>query len=368
MGKKVFWILVVLVVCGVGFYAYKQHLAEEEERHAKFAKGNGRMEATEVYITTRLPGRIDQILVKRGTMVKTGDALVKMDIRQLEAQKASAQARRASMVAKKAQVVAAQNSAVAVVKVRESEVKVAEAIVEEKKSKMDAAQMRFKRTEELFKREVETAQKMDDDRADYLSAKAAYDAAVTSVEQAKATLAAAEADAKGAEANIQAAQADIDSADADIQSIEVDIRESTLVAPRDGRIQYEIAQAGEVIAAGGRVLNLTDLTDVYMSFFLPAFQAGRIKIGAEARIVLDAMPDYPVPATVSYVASTAQFTPKTVETAAEREKMMFRIEVKIDPELLKEVIDYVKTGLPGEAWVKMDETAEWPQELQVKYE
>ena len=103
-----------------------------------------------------------------------------------------------------------------------------------------------------------------------------------------------------------------------------------------------------------------------MTFFLPEEAAGKVRIGSDVRLLLDAIPGYPVPAKVSYVASVAQFTPKTVETRSEREKLMFRVKARIAPELLKKYITLVKTGIPGVAWVKLDGDAEWPTFLQIK--
>jgi len=127
-----------------------------------------------------------------------------------------------------------------------------------------------------------------------------------------------------------------------------------------------VAQPGEVLGAGGKVLNLVDLSDVYMTFFLPEAQAGRLAIGQDARIILDAAPEYVIPAKISFVSSTAQFTPKTVETESERQKLMFRVRAKIDPDLLRKHLKVVKTGLPGVAWVKLDAKAEWPASLTTK--
>jgi HlyD family secretion protein len=124
-----------------------------------------------------------------------------------------------------------------------------------------------------------------------------------------------------------------------------------------------VAQPGEVLSAGGRVLNLVDLSDVYMTFFLPTAQAGRIAIGSDVRLVLDAAPQYVIPAKVSFIADVAQFTPKTVETEEERQKLMFRVKARISPELLKKHVQQVKTGLPGMAYVRTDLSAEWPARL-----
>ena len=104
------------------------------------------------------------------------------------------------------------------------------------------------------------------------------------------------------------------------ERLQADIEDSRLKAPRSGRVQYRVSQPGEVLGAGGKVLNLVDLNDVYMNVFLPAQQAGRVALGADVRLILDAAPQYVIPAKVTFVASVAQFTPKTVETANEREK------------------------------------------------
>ena len=135
---------------------------------------------------------------------------------------------------------------------------------------------------------------------------------------------------------------------------------------RAGRVQYRVTQPGEVLGAGGKLLNLADLTDVYMTFFLPERQAGRVALGSEVRLVIDAAPQYVIPAKVSYVASVAQFTPKTVETASEREKLMFRVKARIDPELLSKHLQQVKTGVPGMAYLRLDPEAEWPEHLAIK--
>ena len=127
-----------------------------------------------------------------------------------------------------------------------------------------------------------------------------------------------------------------------------------------------MAQPGEVIGAGGKIVNLVDLTDVTMNFFLPEVAAGRLKLGSDVRLILDAAPNLVIPATVSFVASTAQFTPKTVETASERQKLMFKVKARIDPALLRQHLPVVKTGIPGVAWIKLDESIAWPDELAIK--
>ncbi len=103
-----------------------------------------------------------------------------------------------------------------------------------------------------------------------------------------------------------------------------------------------------------------------MTVFLPTGQAGRVRVGSEARIVLDATPEYRISAQVSFVAARAQFTPKAVETRSEREKLMFRVKVRIDPALLSEHIEKVKTGVPGVVYLRLDDDIDWPEGLTVR--
>ncbi|WP_413459852.1 HlyD family secretion protein [Herbaspirillum huttiense] len=317
-----------------------------------FASGNGRIEATEVDVATKLGGRVDAILVNEGDFVSAGQPLARMQILSLEAQRDEAQARQQ-------QSVSAVASAEAQVAVRESDHQAALAQAAQRASELDAARRRLARSEVLVKEGASSLQEVDDDRARVLSMEAAVTAAKAQVTAAQAAVAAARTQVSGARATVTAAVATV-------QRIKVDIDDSTLVAPRAGRVQYRIVQPGEVLGGGGKLLNLVDLSDVYMTFFVPETVAGKLALGSEARIVLDAAPQYVIPARISFVASTAQFTPKTVETASERQKLMFRVKAQIDPALLRQHLTLVKTGLPGVAWVRTDPARDWPATLAAK--
>ncbi|MCJ9712565.1 HlyD family efflux transporter periplasmic adaptor subunit, partial [Bordetella hinzii] len=257
------------------------------------------------------------------------------------------------------QAINAAASARAQIALRQSDKIAAQAVVVQRESELDAARRRLARSQTLSKEGASSIQELDDDRARVKSAEAAVAAARAQVTAAEAAIQAAQAEEVGARSAIAAAEATI-------ARVQADIVDSELRAPRDGRVQYRVAQPGEVLGAGGKVLNLVDLSDVYMTFFLPEQAAGRVALGTEVHIVLDAAPQYVIPASVSYVASTAQFTPKTVETASERQKLMFRVKAQISPELLQRHLTQVKTGLPGVAWIKLDPDAEWPADLAVK--
>ena len=199
-----------------------------------------------------------------------------------------------------------------------------------------------------------------------VEARAQKQAATAALTQEQARTEAADAALEAARIDVDYREAAIQAATAHIERIMADITDSTLRSPILGRVQVRVAQPGEVLGAGGRVLNLIDLSDVFMTFFLPTAAAGRVALGADIRLVLDAVPQYVIPARASFVADVAQFTPKTVETKSEREKLMFRVKAQIPVELLRQHIARVKTGLPGVAYVRLDPTAEWPAHLAVK--
>jgi len=317
-----------------------------------FASGNGRIEATEINVATKIAGRVKDILVDEGDFVSAGQVLVHMQADVLEAQQDEAQA----------QLRQAQNAiatARAQVTARQSDKLAAEAVVIQRENELDAAQKRATRTRILSGQRAASTQDLEEDEARMKSATATVSAAKAQVLAAQAAIEAAEAQVVGAQSQAEAVQATI-------ARIKADIDDCTLKAPRDGRVQYRITQPGEVLGGGGKVLNVVDLSDVYLTFFLPETVVGRVALGSEVRLILDAAPQYVIPARISYVASVAQFTPKTVETESERQKLMFRVKAQIDRALLKKHLQQVKTGVPGVAWVKLDKKAEWPAQLVVK--
>jgi HlyD family secretion protein len=349
-GKR--WLAVGLVVLLVGGGYYAWLWLKPQPLSEGFASGNGRIEATEIDVSTKIPGRIKEILVDEGDFVTAGQVLARMDTAVLEAQhrEADAQLRKATIGIETAKSLVTQ---------REAEKTASVAMVGQREAELDAAQRRLARSEELAPKSAVPVQRLDDDRADFEKAKAGVSAAQAQVAAADAAIGAAKSLVVDAEAQVEVAKATT-------ERIQADIDDSTLRSPQDGRVQYRVAEAGEVLAAGGRVLNLVDLDDVYMTFFLPTAAAGRVAYGTEVRLVLEAAPQYVIPAKASFVADVAQFTPKTVETEEERQKLMFRIKAQIDPDLLRKHIAQVKTGLPGMAYVRLDPHVDWPPELQVK--
>ncbi len=337
--------LVVLILALVLWQRYHDRTRDEG-----IVSGNGRIEAVEIDIAAKTPGRVREILVNEGDFVTAGQVLARMDTAVLGAQEKEAKAR----LRQAENAIEIARSQVAA---RISEKTAAQALVAQRQAEIDVTEKRLKRSEALLSTQTVSLQQVDNDRAAFLGAQAVFKAAQAQVDAATAAIAMAKAQLIGAESDVEAARATL-------ERIQADLADSVLTSPRDGRVQYRVAQPGEVIAGGGKVLNLLDLGDVYMTFFLPTSAAGRLTIGDEVRLVLDVAQDYVIAARISFVADVAQFTPKTVETQSERQKLMFRVKAQISPDLLKKHIRQVKTGLPGMAYVRLDPQIQWPEHLQ----
>jgi HlyD family secretion protein len=289
-----------------------------------FASGNGRVEATEYDIATKRAGRVEEVRVHEGDLVEAGQVLAQIDIQELTAQRHEAEAE--------------------LQRARDAEA-TAQALLVQRDSERKLAKVDLWRTQGLVAKDFASKKQLDHDRTRMETTEAAYRAAKNQSDEARAAIGAAAAS---------------------LQRVVTQLEESTLVSPIRGRVIYRLAEPGEVLAAGGKVVTILDLADVYMTIFLPTEQAGRVGFGAEGRMVLDAFPGLVLPASVSFVSPEAQFTPKEVETRTEREKLMFRLKVKIDPTLLEQHIEQVKTGIPGVSYVRLADGGEWPEWLAVK--
>ena len=211
-------------------------------------KSNGRLEATQVDVSSKYPGRLSEVTVEEGSSVTQGQVIAKITSPEYEAQ----------LRAAKADVQKA-NDALAT----------AEAEITSRESALEFAKSDFERGQELMKTGFITKQVFEQRKRNFDSAAAAVKSFTSQRDQALSQIANSEAEVDR------------------IQSI---IDDLTLVSPRLGRVQYQLARAGEVVAAGAPIVTILDLTDVYMTVFLPAADAGRLAVGDEARIILDPDP------------------------------------------------------------------------------
>jgi len=314
--------LVVLAgAVGGGYAIWRDH--QRDTLLDGFARTNGRVEATQIVISSKLPGQLLEVLVREGDDVAAGQVLARVESDEIEAQVRGATSEVGRLRQAKSQAMADRERL--------------------------AAQMAYERSE------------LDRVRQVYQKGFAAKD----KLEAQESKYSAAAAALKAAQAAIDAADAAIQTATAETERLNSLLKHRELVAPKDARVQYRLAEPGEILASGGRVLTLLDLDDAYMTVFLPAASAGRLAIGGEARLIMDAAPEFVFPAHVSFVAADAQFTPKSVETDSEREKLMFRVKLAVDPEIAHRFRAQIKPGLRGIAYVRISADAAWPAQLAV---
>ncbi len=302
---------------GFGYFLYSQN--GEDELPPGIAFGNGRIEAVQVDVATRIAGRVDDVLVLEGDLVEKGQQLATINSSQLQAQLLQAEAEVASA---------------------DSNIAAAQAELAQVNAQLTLAKLDLKRSDLLVKQGTISQEAHDTQVSVQAVAKANVDAA---------------------KATVVSKQRARDASQAAVQEIQSQLDDCILVSPAMGRVLYRLAEPGEVLTSGGEVLSLINMGSIYMEIYLPSEQAHRVSIGSEARIKLD-MLDTAIPAIVSFVSPESQFTPKQVETASEREKLMFRVKVRVPQELVLEHIDEVKTGVRGVAYVQLtgETLSEWP--------
>jgi len=323
MSKKTLLIVLAVVVLiggGIAWWVFSK-----PKLPPGFAAGNGRLEAQAINVSAKYPGRLKTVTPHEGDTVEANQVVATIDIEPLEAQLRASQAK----------IVEAQNN-----------LRTARAQVTSSQSQLNLANKEYKRAQKLVTTGAISAQERDADLA---------------------KVEVVQADLTGYQAQVSRAQSAIDSQTAESERIKAVMSDNTLRSPVRARVQSRMHEPGEVVAEGQPVLSLLDLSDVYMYVFLPTDAAGKVAMNSEARILLDAIPQYPIRAVVSYISPNAQFTPKTVETAEERHNLTFKVKLQLNRERLRQYESYVKAGLPGMGYVRyFDNKTDWPTNLQPK--
>jgi HlyD family secretion protein len=316
------WIFVAIAVAIAAYFGWKYWQGKQVVLPEGIAAGNGRIEAKQVDVSAKEPLRVKEVLVQEGDLVRPGQVVVRLDTLTLEAQRAEALAS-----------VAAARENLAIVN----------ASITRRQSEIELAQIEAERVGRML--------------ADNASSQREYDVR-------RMTLATTKSGLAEERARLESAKQQVTVAQTKIATIQTRIDDATLTSPVLGRVLYRLAEPGEVLGAGGKVLTLVNLEDVYMEIFLPSARAAALKVGSEGRITVDSQPGRSAVGYVTFVSPEAQFTPKEVETQSEREKLMFRVKIQIPKELVGNYIETIKTGVRGMGYVKVAESAAWPPWLQ----
>lgn len=347
--RKVLLAVLLAAAAGGGWWLYQQ---QESTALPDFVfHSNGRLELNRLDVASLYPGRVDRVLVAEGDAVKANEVLVELSSAQSSGQLAAAQAatlRAAELVQRaRAGVTQAQQA------VARADAEIAAYRQQQKVAKLELDNAKQMRREDLV-----SASELAKRQADFERATASVKAAQAARAEAQAAVAQGQAAVAEAEAGVKQATAQADtaaSADADM----------AIRSPLTARVEYRLVEPGTVIGAGSRVISLLDPADVSMNVFLPNATVGGLRVGDEARLVLDGI-DAVFPAQVSFIASEAQFTPKAVETADEREKLVFRVKLKVPAEVAQRYDRLLKGGMTGDGYVRRDSSQAWPLALEVR--
>lgn len=406
--KKSYYILIALILAvAVAFAVYMNYKRTADTTPEGFASSNGRLQLQNIDVASLRAGRVSQVLVHEGDLVEKGTPLVTLSSEELdtqlqgaeaaksqaEAAKLQAEGRKSQAQAAKARAEGAVTRAMGTEKRAEGGyartqggVNQADAVIAAKKAQLQIALDNLNNTKALRKDDLVSIAELQQREQAYQAAKAEVLAAQAAkaqaaaggteaqagiaeaqsgIAEAKAAVAEAQAGINQAQAGIEQAQAGINQAQSQINRVKSIQSDMYVRAPQAGRVEYRIVEVGNVIAPGSKVVTLVDPNDVYLEIFLPTDSSNQVQIGSPARIVLDGIKAV-LPAKVSFVANQSQFTPKSVETKNEREKMMYRVKLSLDPQVASRYQTLLKGGMTAQGYVQLDPSKAWSKDLEVK--
>ena len=405
--KKSYYILIALMLAvAVAFAVYMNYKPTADTTPEGFASSNGRLQLQNIDVASLRAGRVSQVLVHEGDLVEKGTPLVTLSSEELdtqlqgaeaaklqaEAAKLQAEGRKSQAQAAKARAEGAVTRAMGTEKRAEGGyartqggVNQADAVIAAKKAQLQIALDNLNNTKALRKDDLVSIAELQQREQAYQAAKAEVLAAQAAkaqaaaggteaqagiaeaqsgIAEAKAAVAEAQAGINQAQAGIEQAQAGINQAQSQINRVKSIQSDMYVRAPQAGRVEYRIVEVGNVIAPGSKVVTLVDPNDVYLEIFLPTDSSNQVQIGSPARIVLDGIKAV-LPAKVSFVANQSQFTPKSVETKNEREKMMYRVKLSLDPQVASRYQTLLKGGMTAQGYVQLDPSKAWSKDLEV---
>lgn len=325
-------------------------------------QANGRIEGDHYLAAAKVPGRVAELLAREGDGVEKGKVLVRLDDAQVRARLDQA---RQAVSAMEAQLKAAQTALAVARKDLPLAIQTAEANLAHARAQLASAHSSAEQTARDAERFRKLAEAGTVDRHRYEQTALAGEVAANQARSASEAVRVAEKQiaqahlgderlrARGDEVKALAAQ--LDQARAARKEAESVLADLTIVAPADGIITQRLVNAGEVVAAGAPLFDIVDLDRLYLNVYVPEKDIGKVRLGLPAQIYTDAFPDRPFPATVRYIASQAQFTPKEVQTPDERVKLVYavRLYLESNPE------HRLTPGLPADAVIRWREGTPW---------
>ncbi|MEA3543987.1 MAG: efflux RND transporter periplasmic adaptor subunit [Thermodesulfobacteriota bacterium] len=359
--KTITFTLLLIAVCATALTAW-WFWGRQEPLAEGLIQANGRIEGDHYTVASKFPGRLNERTVSEGDWVNKGQILAKLDDAQVQAKVEQAKATVKSL---EAQLAAAHTGLAMVKKIVPLKVESAKAEINHAEARLKAARARgtqackegSRRAELLASQTIsqECAEQADLNKkvadADLASARAARTQAQKNFTVAKLGW----DQVKVKEGEVAALSAQVVQVKAALKEAQSVVDDLTLYAPAMGIITTCMVEAGEIVAAGSPLLDIVNLDRLYLKVYIPENKIGKVRLGLPARIHTDAFPDKFFPATVRYISSRAEFTPKEVQTPDERVKMVYAVKL-----YLSSNPDHRLTpGLPADAIIRWQKEVPW---------
>jgi HlyD family secretion protein len=348
----------VLAVGVIGWYSFRGSRTLPEG----LIQANGRIESDVVNVSSKLAGRIETLAVREGDMVKAGAPLVQLDDRSVRAQLQEAQSALATATAR-------ADAARVALSVMRKEVPVSIATAKANVEAAQASEHRAITSEAQSKRDADRARRLlDDGSVPQQTAEQAELAWIASLDQ-RAVTQATRAQSQQALVDAHLGPDRIRVKEAELVSLDTQRREAVarvtqaqsavddlrVASPIDAVVTSRFANVGEVVNAGMPLYELVDLDRLYLKVYVPEREIGKVRRGLPARIYSDAFPQAPLDATVRYIASRAEFTPKEVQTPDERTKLVYEVRLYLD----RNPNHRLTPGVPADAVIRWKEDVAW---------
>ena len=319
--QRVIPLVVGLAVVGLGVY-----LAVRNGGVDGALLASGTVEATEASLGFQVPGRVERIVPDEGDRVTAGDELAWLDRTELEARRAQAAAQLAAARAGLAELKAGA---------RTEELAQAREAARAATERYADAQRDFQRVERLLQGGAVSQEAYD-------KAKLALEVATSQRDQAAQQLSLVETGPRPE--RIAAQQAAVAQGEAAVRQVEAALANAVITAPFDGVVTIRDREPGETAGAGAPVLTLMNLNDRWVRIYIREDRIGAVQVGQEASITADTYPDKQYRGTVSFISSQAEFTPRNVQTAEERVKLVYAVKVRI----MGDPANQLKPGMPAD--------------------
>lgn len=298
-------------------------------KHAGSIEASGTLEATEVKVSTKVPGQVQTIFIQEGSQVKVGDTLLVLDRSTLELQWKQAHA---GVELADAQYKLLLHGA------RSEDVRLAEEALKQAESSFKSASDDYARMKELFASKSISKKQFDDAESRYTVTQAQWNSAKQNLQKMQRF---------ARPEDLAAGKARLDQARAAADLIKKQYTDACVLAPIAGTITSKPVEEGELINMGATVATIARLEKMNLMIYVNETELGKVKLGGAADVVIDTYPDKNYPGKVIYISPIAEFTPKNVQTKEDRTKLVFGVKLEVENS-----DGTLKSGMPADAFIR----------------